>query len=95
MECGHERLSFDEYSTLSLPLPESSLINFKLVINLLPEDIKFILQADYGVLDNLNLIDAEETHSKRHTLNFDQHEEQLLLLTKERSLQVPIQMMPS
>lgn len=36
-------MSFDEYSTLSLPLPESSLIKLNVVINLVPDEIKLVL----------------------------------------------------
>jgi len=36
-------MSFDEFSTLSLPLPESSLIKLNVVINLIPDEIKAIL----------------------------------------------------
>jgi ubiquitin C-terminal hydrolase len=51
--CNYERVSFDEFSTLSLPLPESSLINQKIVINLLPEEIKYILQNQNEVVNYL------------------------------------------
>ena len=47
-KCGIERMSFDEYSTLSLPLPESSLIKLNVVINLLPEEIKLVLSLNDG-----------------------------------------------
>jgi ubiquitin C-terminal hydrolase len=61
--CHNERISFDEFSTLSLPLPESSLINFKLIINLLPEEIKFLLNKTNNE-DSLSLFNAREVKHK-------------------------------
>ena len=48
-ECATERISFDEFSTLSLPLPESNMINFKIVIQLLALEIKYILEHKQDV----------------------------------------------
>ena len=43
LECDYHKFSFETFSTLSLPLPESSTITLWLVLFLLPEEIKLIL----------------------------------------------------
>jgi ubiquitin C-terminal hydrolase len=53
MDCGKERVLFSEFSTLSLPLPESSVINFKLEMQLLPYELKTILTEKSSFRDKL------------------------------------------
>jgi hypothetical protein len=63
-------MSFDEYSTLSLPLPESSLIKLNVVINLLPEEIKLILSLNDAKRPHLEFAKAKDL-SRRETFAFD------------------------
>lgn len=75
-KCGLERISFDEYTTLSLPLPESSLINLKIVIRLLPDEIKNALsssncQEDSDLMMQKVLEEKLIVSESRKTLQFD------------------------
>ncbi len=91
-ECDAERLSFDEFSTLSLPLPESSLINFKIVVQLLPQQIKQILE--FGDQHDFKKVDIE-SYRRKQTMQFDAHEDNIQLLTKERMLILRVSLLPS
>lgn len=68
-ECEHTRISFDEFSTLSLPLPESSMINLKVVINLLPTELKYILEHGADVTRELQ--QRLEVQRRKNTFNFE------------------------
>ena len=95
-ECSKERISFDEFSTLSLPLPESSLINFNIVIQVLPMELKKILVPELLIEDPLSLLESQELEQARKvTLNFEVYKQNVQVYTKERPLILPISMTPS
>ena len=57
------------YSTLQLPLPESSTMIIKIVLYLLPDEIKAIIKNDLGPLQ-FEVLDL----SRKQSLNFDTYE---------------------
>ena len=64
-------------SSLHLPLPESSLIKLKVVVQLLPIEIKYILENDDHI--NSEFQERMEMQRSRGTFNFDIHETSLSL----------------
>lgn len=57
------------YSTLQLPLPESSTMIIKIVLYLLPDEIKAIIKNDLDPLQ-FEVLDL----SRKQSLNFDTYE---------------------